>query len=61
MTTEGWVDQVGSIEGMGLEVLLEGRVELTSGWGLDRGSHSEQDLWRQEHTWKLEKLHTHLV
>lgn len=55
------MDEVGSMEGRGLEVILEGREECTSGWGLDRGKHSEQDIWGQERIWKLGKLNTHLI
>lgn len=56
VTTEGWVEPSRLYRGYGLELVLEGRVELSSGWGLCRGRHSEQ-----ERIWKLEKLYTHLL
>ena len=56
VTTEDWVGPGRLYRGYGLELVLEGRVELRSGWGLGRGRHSEQ-----EHIWKLEKSYTHLL
>lgn len=43
VTTEGWVEPSRLYRGYGLELVLEGRVELSSGWGLCRGRHSEQE------------------